>query len=103
MAIRIKILLQWYGEGNGFYGRYSRSLFLILGSTAILIFTMALALCLKSPNGNTVAIGDSQIAEIAHNGSVIIDECGYCGLLVVDQIRILSTRHATISVFGIPI
>jgi len=55
------------------------------------------------PDGNAVTIGSSRIAVMAYNGSVITDVDGNREQLAVGQNRVISPRHATISIFGIPI
>jgi hypothetical protein len=55
------------------------------------------------PDGNTIDVGNSQIAIMAYNGSVITNVDGIREQLVTGQTRIISPRHAVISIFGIPI
>jgi len=55
------------------------------------------------PDGNAVTIGSSRIAVMAYNGSVITDADGNREELSVGQTRVISPRHATISIFGVPV
>ena len=55
------------------------------------------------PDGNTVTVGTSHIAALAYNGSVITDVDGNREQLATGQTRVISPRHATISIFGVPI
>jgi hypothetical protein len=55
------------------------------------------------PDGNAVTIGSSRIAVMAYNGSVITDVDGNREQLAIGQTRVISPRHATISIFGIPV
>jgi len=55
------------------------------------------------PDGNAVTIGSSRIAVMAYNDSVITDVDGNREQLSVGQTRVIIPRHATISIFGIPV
>ncbi|MGA2104762.1 MAG: hypothetical protein ABSG06_05135 [Methanoregula sp.] len=89
---------------------------IVIAVAAILTFTMSVTsgtignafpfvthFAVSFPDGNTVAIGSSQIAVMAYNGSVITDADGNREQLAVGQTRIISPRHATISIFGVPV
>ncbi|MFA5331453.1 MAG: hypothetical protein WC342_03660 [Methanoregula sp.] len=55
------------------------------------------------PDGEAVTIGSSRIAVMAYGDSVTTDVDGNREQLVVGQTRIISPRHAVISMLGIPI
>jgi hypothetical protein len=55
------------------------------------------------PDGDSVTIGSSRIAVMAYGDSVTTDVDGNREQLVVGQTRIISPRHAAISILGIPI
>ena len=55
------------------------------------------------PDGEAVTIGSSRIAVMAYGDSVTTDVDGNREQLVVGQTRIISPRHAVISILGIPI
>jgi len=55
------------------------------------------------PDGEAVTIGSSRVAVMAYNDSVTTDVDGNREQLVVGQTRIISPRHATISILGIPL
>jgi len=91
-------------------------LVIVIAAVAVLTFTMTVTsgttgaslpfethYTVSFPDGNTVTIGSSRIAVMAYNGSVITDVDGNREQLNSGQTRIISPRHATISIFGIPI
>jgi hypothetical protein len=55
------------------------------------------------PDGEAVTIGSSRIAVLAYNDSVTTDVDGNREQLVVGQTRVISPRHAKISILGIPL
>jgi hypothetical protein len=55
------------------------------------------------PDGEAVMIGSSRIAVMAYNDSVTTDVDGNREQLVVGQTRVISPRHAKISILGIPL
>ncbi|MGA2161556.1 MAG: hypothetical protein ABSG28_05075 [Methanoregula sp.] len=55
------------------------------------------------PDGEAVMIGSSRIAVMAFNDSVTTDVDGNREQLVVGQTRVISPRHATITILGIPL
>jgi hypothetical protein len=55
------------------------------------------------PDGEAVMIGSSRIAVMAYNNSVTTDVDGNREQLVVGQTRVISPRHAKITVLGIPL
>jgi len=55
------------------------------------------------PDGEAVMIGSSRIAVMAYNDSVTTDVDGNREQLVVGQTRVISPRHAKITVLGIPL
>jgi len=91
-------------------------LVIVIAAAAVLTFTMTVTTgtsgasfpyqthySVSLPDGNAVTIGNSRIAVMAYNGSVITDADGNREQLAVGQTRVISPRHATISIFGIPI
>jgi hypothetical protein len=91
-------------------------LVIVIAVAAVLTFTMTVTTgtsgvslpfethySVSLPDGNAVTIGSSRIAVMAYNGSVITDADGNREQLAVGQTRIISPRHATISVFGLPV
>jgi hypothetical protein len=91
-------------------------LVIVLAIVGILTFTMSVSTettgvslpfethySVSLPDGNAVTIGSSRIAVLAYNDSVITDVDGNREQLAVGQTRVISPRHATISIFGIPV
>jgi hypothetical protein len=91
-------------------------LLVVLAVVGILTFTMNVSAATSGvslpfanhysvslPDGNAVTIGSSRIAVMAYNDSVTTDVDGNREQLTVGQTRVISPRHATISIFGIPI
>ncbi len=91
-------------------------LLIVFAIVAVLTFTMTVTTdtsgvslpfethySVSFPDGNAVMIGSSRIAVMAYNGSVITDVDGNREQLATGQTRLISPRHATISIFGIPI
>ena len=91
-------------------------LVIVIAVAAVLTFTMTVTTgtsgvslpfethyAVSFPDGNAVTIGSSRIAVMAYNGSVITEADGNREQLAVGQTRIISPRHATISIFGIPL
>lgn len=89
---------------------------IIVAIAAILTFTMTVTpshssvrlpfethYAVSFPDGNAVTIGSSHIAVMAYNGSITTDVDGDREQLVTGQTRIISPRHATISIFGVPL
>ncbi|HVP96423.1 hypothetical protein [Methanoregula sp.] len=102
---RTKLLL---GIGAG--------LVIVIAIAAVLTYTMTVTTgtagvslpyqthyAVSLPDGNAVTIGSIRIAVMTYNGSVITDADGNREQLAIGQTRIISPRHATISIFGIPI
>jgi len=91
-------------------------LVIVIAVVGILTFTMSVSTdttgvslpfanhySVSLPDGNAVTIGSSRIAVMAYNDSVTTDVDGNREQLAVGQTRVISPRHATISIFGIPI
>lgn len=91
-------------------------LVIVIAVVGILTFTMSVSTdttgvslpyethySVSLPDGNTVTIGNSRIAVMAYSGSVITDVDGNREQLSVGQTRVISPRHATISIFGLPV
>ena len=91
-------------------------LVIVLAIVGILTFTMSVSTdttgaslpfathySVSLPDGNAVMIGSSRISVMAYNASVITDVDGNREQLAVGQTRVISPRHATISIFGVPI
>jgi hypothetical protein len=55
------------------------------------------------PDGEAVTIGSSRIAVMAYGDSVTTDVDGNREQLVVGQTRVISPRHAKITILGIPL
>ena len=55
------------------------------------------------PDGEAVMIGSSRISVMSYNDSVTTDVDGDREQLVVGQTRVISPRHAKITVLGIPL
>jgi hypothetical protein len=55
------------------------------------------------PDGEPVTIGNSRIVVMSYENEMVTDVDGNREKLVVGQERIISPRHAQITVFGIPV
>ena len=91
-------------------------LIIVIVVVAILTFTMVVTTgtsettfpyeshySVSFPDGNTVSIGSSRIGVMSYNGSITTDVDGDRDQMVTGQTRVLVPRHATISIFGVPI